>query len=160
MRTTVLNPGACQAEVLVLDEPLSFWGGFDPVHGTIIDQRHPQCGASLAGMAVAMPGSRGSAGTPATIAEAIRRGCGPAAFLLTSHDVNIAIGAMVTDRLYGGTTPVLALAPENHAQLRTRETVEIARDGAIARQGLAPPHAKYTTRLSVIASLVRCVAMV
>jgi predicted aconitase with swiveling domain len=133
IRTTVLNPGACRAEVLVLDDALSFWGGFDPATGRIIDQHHPQCGTSLAGKAVAMPGSRGSAGTPAAIAEAVRRGCGPAAFLLGSSDVNIAIGAMVADRLYGGETPVLVLGPEEYGQIATGEDVDIARDGAVIR---------------------------
>jgi predicted aconitase with swiveling domain len=131
-RGAVLNPGACRAEVLVLDEALSFWGGFDPAAGTVIDRHHPQAGVSLAGKAVAMPGSRGSAGTPAAIAEAIRRGCGPAAFLLATRDVNIAIGAMIADRLYGGTTPVLALAPEDYARLNPGATVEIGPDGTLA----------------------------
>ena len=42
IRTTVLNPGQCRARALVLDEPLSFWGGFDPADGTIVDRHHPQ----------------------------------------------------------------------------------------------------------------------
>ena len=31
IQAPVLNAGECRAAVLVLDEPLSFWGGFDPV---------------------------------------------------------------------------------------------------------------------------------
>jgi len=79
-----------------------------------------------------MPGSRGSAGTPAAIAEAIRRGCGPAAFLLATRDVNIAIGAMVAHRLYGTATPVLALAPADCDRLGTGQTVVITQDGAVS----------------------------
>jgi len=109
IRAAVLNPGRCRAPALVLDEPLSFWGGFDPVRGVIVDQHHPQRGACLAGTVLVMPGSRGSAGTPAAIAEAIRRGVGPVAVVLGSADVNIAIGAMVADRLYGG-----AVGPGGH----------------------------------------------
>ena len=131
IRTTVLNAGQCRAPVLVLDEPLSFWGGFDPVHGTIIDQHHPQRGACLAGSVLVMPGSRGSAGTPAGIAEAIRRGVGPAAILLGAADVNIAIGAMVAERLYEHATPVLAVAPEDYPRLRTGDEVAIAMDGVV-----------------------------
>jgi predicted aconitase with swiveling domain len=130
-RTTVLNPGECRAEVLVLDEPLSFWGGFDPVNGTVVDSHHPQRGASIAGKVLVMPGSRGSAGTPAGIAEAIRRGVGPVAVLLGVADVNIAIGAMVADRLYGGTTPVLAVGPEDYGRLRTGDEIAIAVDSTV-----------------------------
>jgi len=41
----VIFDGECRAETLVLDEPLSFWGGLDPQTGRIIDERHPQQGA-------------------------------------------------------------------------------------------------------------------
>jgi predicted aconitase with swiveling domain len=130
-RTMVLNPGECRATVLVLDEPLSFWGGFDPVHGIVVDRHHPQRGAAVAGKVLVMPGSRGSAGTPAGIAEAIRRGAGPVAVLLGTADVNIAIGAMVADRLYGGATAVLAVGGEDHARLRTGDEVTVGPDGAV-----------------------------
>ncbi|MFQ5565991.1 MAG: aconitase X swivel domain-containing protein [Paracoccaceae bacterium] len=131
IRTTVLNPGRCRAAALVLDEPLSFWGGFDPVRGVIVDQHHPQRGACLAGKALVMPGSRGSAGTPAAIAEAIRHGVGPVAFLLGSADVNIAIGAMVAERLYGDAVPVLAVAPEDYPRLGTDDEITVAADGTV-----------------------------
>jgi predicted aconitase with swiveling domain len=131
IRATVLNPGQCSATALVLDEPLSFWGGFDPVHGTIVDHHHPQRGECIAGKVLVIPGSRGSAGTPAAIAEAIRRGTGPVAVVLGAADVNIAIGAMVADHLYGGATPVLVAAPEDYARLRTGEEITIAADGAV-----------------------------
>jgi len=131
IRATILNPGACRAPALVLDEPLSFWGGFDPVHGTIVDRSHPQRGACLAGKVLVMPGSRGSAGTPAAIAEAIRRGVGPVAIVLASADVNISIGAMVADRLYGNAVPVLAVAPEDYPRLRTGDEIANALDGTV-----------------------------
>ncbi|MDH3666104.1 MAG: DUF126 domain-containing protein [Paracoccaceae bacterium] len=126
----VLHPGMARAPLLVLDEPLSFWGGFDPGTGRIIDRHHPQRGSEIAGQVLAMPGSRGSAGTPAGVAEAIRRGCGPAAILLGARDVNVAIGAMVAARLYGLIVPVVtvetcleSLPPDGIA--------EIAEDGRI-----------------------------
>ncbi len=139
IRATVLNPGQCRARALVLDEPLSFWGGFDPVHGTIVDRHHPQRGTCLAGKVLVMPGSRGSAGTPAGVAESIRRGTGPAAVLLGTADVNIAIGAMVADRLYGGATPVLAVAPEDYPRLRTGDEIAIAADGTVTITAGAGP---------------------
>ncbi|MHA1529555.1 MAG: aconitase X swivel domain-containing protein [Alphaproteobacteria bacterium] len=131
IRTTILNPGRCRAPALVLDEPLSFWGGFDPARGVIVDRHHPQRGACLAGKVLVMPGSRGSAGTPAAIAEAIRRGVGPVAILLGTKDVNIAIGAMVAGRLYGGAVPVLAVAAEDYPRLRTGDEITIAVDGTV-----------------------------
>ena len=56
----VVFAGDCSAETLVLDEPLSFWGGLDPKTGLIIDEQHPQKGQSVAGRVLLMPGTRGS----------------------------------------------------------------------------------------------------
>jgi predicted aconitase with swiveling domain len=139
IRATVLNPGQCRARALVLDEPLSFWGGFDPVRGVIVDRHHPQRGECLAGKILVMPGSRGSAGTPAGVAESIRRGTGPAAVLLGTADVNIAIGAMVADRLYGSAVPVLAVAPEDYPRLRSGDEITIAVDGTVTVTAGADP---------------------
>ena len=37
----ILTPGTAQATTLVLSEPLSFWGGYDPATGVI---RHVDAG--------------------------------------------------------------------------------------------------------------------
>lgn len=130
-KTAVLNPGEAEANALVLDDPLSFWGGFNPKTGEIIDRLHPQVGASIAGTIMVIPASRGSAGTPAGVAEAIRRGSGPAAILLGRADVNITIGAMVADRLYGTSTPVLIPAADDYRTVRTGDTIAIEQNGTV-----------------------------
>ena len=129
--TVVLNPGHARAPALVLDEPLSFWGGFDPVLGTVIDRNHPQSGACLAGKVLVLPGSRGSAGTPAGLAEAIRRGAGPVAVLLGTKDVNIAIGAMVAARLYNLEVPVLFVKSDDYDRLAPGDEICVAADGTV-----------------------------
>lgn len=109
--------------VLRLDEPLSFWGGLDPATGTIIDQAHPQAGSSMAGRVVAMPGSRGSSGTPGVLGEAIRAGVGPDALVITKADVNLLAGVMVAEALYGIVCPVLLVDAETLERLRTGDAV-------------------------------------
>ena len=49
IRATVLNGAAAEGPVVVLDEPLSFWGAFDTKTGIILDVHHPQRGACLTG---------------------------------------------------------------------------------------------------------------
>ena len=115
----LLNPGFAQGQVLKLEEPLSFWGGFDPSDGRILDRNHPQVGESISSKVLVIPGSRGSAGTPGGIAEALRRKVGPAAILLLQADVNITIGAQVADFLYTTTTPVLVLNDNDFSALQT-----------------------------------------
>ena len=55
----ILVPGIAAGELIVLDEPLSLWGGLDPLTGELIDIHHPQVGQPLAGKVVVMPSGRG-----------------------------------------------------------------------------------------------------
>lgn len=106
-----LVPGDASGSVIVLHEPLSFWGGFDPESGTIIDQRHPQVGTVLTGAVVVMSAGRGSSSASSVIAEAIRLGTAPAAMILTSVDAIVALGAIVADEMYGSVMPIAVVPP-------------------------------------------------
>ena len=106
MSMTVLHPGAARGDVLVLDEPLSFWGAFDPQSGIIIDVSHPQRGQCITGKLLMMERTRGSGTAPGGMAEAIRLSTAPAAIILVTPDVNLAVGAMVADELYGRSCPI------------------------------------------------------
>ncbi|MDA7965536.1 DUF126 domain-containing protein [Ruegeria sp.] len=128
----VLNPGKAQGALLVLEDALSFWGGFDPQTGRILDDHHPQKGASIRGRVLAMPHSKGSAGTPAGMAESIRKGVGPVAILLRKADVNVTIGAMVAARLYDLHIPVLQVPDPLFAQLVTGQVIAIDPSGHIS----------------------------
>lgn len=131
---TVLHAGAAAGRVLVLDEPLSFWGAFEPRTGTIIDVHHPQRGVCLSGTILLMRESRGSGSAPGSLAEAIRLGTGPAAIILVEPDVNLAIGAAVAESLYGKPCPVLAVSEAEFARLKTAARIRILEDGAILPQ--------------------------
>ena len=87
--------------ILHLTAPLSFWGGFEPRTGEIVDIHHPQRGAKLGGKIVLMASSRGSGTAPGALAKSIRLATGPAALIMVEPDVNLAIGAQVAATLYG-----------------------------------------------------------
>jgi predicted aconitase with swiveling domain len=120
-----LAPGTAAGELLVLDEPLSLWGGLDPASGTLIDAHHPQVGAALVGRVVAMPSGRGSSSSSYVLAEAIRSGAAPAAFLLGEPDAIVALGALVAAELYGVGLPVVVLDRETYACLATGTQLEV-----------------------------------
>ena len=101
-----LVPGAAAGAPLRLDEPLSFWGGLDPVSGLIIDRWHPQRSANVAHRVLMMPAGRGSSSGSASLAEALRLGAGPAAILLLERDAIVIVGALVAAELYGRECPV------------------------------------------------------
>ncbi|MDG2261755.1 MAG: DUF126 domain-containing protein [Actinomycetota bacterium] len=131
-QATVLNPGSVEAEAIVLDEELSFWGGFDPATGTILDISHPQRGASLSGKVVVMPASRGSAGTPGALGESLRIGTGPAGIVLLERDINIAVGAMVVASLYDSHCPVVVVNEGDYNTIDAGDQVIISADGVIS----------------------------
>jgi len=114
--------GPIEGQILKLDEPLSFWGGFDPATGEIIDVNHPQCGQSIKGKVLALPYAKGSAGTPAAVCEAIRAGCGPVAILVREPDANLATGLRVAEQLYGISIPSQQIGAETFDQLTTNQS--------------------------------------
>ena len=107
MEATRLVEGSASGDALVLDEPLSFWGGLDPVTGEIVEVNHPQRGQRVTGRILVMPSGRGSSSSATVLAEAIRLGTGPAGIVLGEPDQIIAIGALVAAELYGTRIPVV-----------------------------------------------------
>jgi uncharacterized protein len=127
----VLSAGTAAGRPLVLAEPLSFWGAFDPITGHIVDAHHPQCGACLTGRIVIMPETRGSGSAPGSIAEAVRRGTAPLALILLKPDVNLAVGSFIAAALYGKSCPVLSVDPSDYRRLAEAAHIAIAEDGTI-----------------------------
>ena len=127
-----LAAGRATGPVLVLSEPLSFWGGFDPATGRIIDRHHPQLGAALAGAVLVLPGGRGSSSSSSVLAEAIRAGTAPAAIVLREADPIVALGALVAAELYGHRMPVVQIDEPGYRALRPGMVVAVsaADDGA------------------------------
>jgi predicted aconitase with swiveling domain len=128
VRGRSLAPGAASGAALVLDEPLSLWGGVDPATGIVIDARHPQRGESVTGRVLVMPGVRGSSSSSSILAEAVRAGTAPAAILLGDPDLILAVGAAVADELYGRQVPVVQLARGELAGIANGAHVRV--DGA------------------------------
>jgi predicted aconitase with swiveling domain len=130
----VLCPGESSGPLLVLKEPLSLWGGFDPHTGIVLDTHHPQHGLCLSGRILLMPHTRGSGSAPGALAEAIRCKTAPLAIILRGRDVNLAIGSLVAQSLYGAHCPILALDDANYDTLSTASRAIIAEDGTITAE--------------------------
>jgi predicted aconitase with swiveling domain len=121
-----LAPGHASGPALVLDEPLSFWGGLDPSTGRLIDVRHPQRGSIVTARVLVMPAGRGSSSSSSVLAEAIRAGTAPAAIVLRSSDPIVALGAIVASELYAILMPVVvggdAIADGDRVEVIADET--------------------------------------
>ena len=112
-------------ELLVLDEPLSFWGGTDLATGVITDVHHPQRGTSLAGRVVAMSASRGSSSSSSVLAEQLRAGVGPSALILTGRDAILALGALAAAELYGSSVPIVLIDANELAGLAADSGIRV-----------------------------------
>ena len=130
-KAQVLTAAQTHGPVLVLDEPLSFWGAFEPRTGVILDVHHPQRGASVKGTILLMRESKGSGSAPGAIAEAIRLGTAPAAIITTGIDSFFALASVVAGVMYGQEVPVIALDAADFARLRTGQQIEISASGSI-----------------------------
>jgi len=127
----ILIAGFARGSALVLDDSLSFWGGFDPSNGEIIDVHHPQYQQLVGGRILCISESRGSAGTPGGIAETLRNGSGPAAFILGERDVNISVGTLVANRLYDLEVPVIEVSLSVMKQISSGDQLIIDRRGVM-----------------------------
>jgi len=130
-KARLLTSGAAEGPVLSLDEPLSFWGAFEPRSGVILDVHHPQRGACVTGTVLVMTETRGSGSAPGAIAEAIRLGTAPVAIVLAEPDINLAVGAEVAAVLYGRRCVIACVTAEELHGLRKAGRISIATDGMI-----------------------------
>lgn len=138
MRGNPIIPGQARGVALVSDEPLSFWGGYDWQTGEITDRRHPLSGQVAAGRVLCLPFTRGSSTTTAVLLEAIRYGTAPAAILTTAPDFFFALASVVADELYTRPVPLVALAADDFARLRTGEKLVIEPDGSVSQDDSLP----------------------
>ena len=112
-------------------EPLSFWGGYDPHTGEILDRRHPLSGERAAGRVLAIPFTKGSSTTTQILLEAIRAGTAPSAIVSRGEDAFLALASIVADEMYEKPIPILAVSPEDFGRLRTGQRIEIWETGRI-----------------------------
>lgn len=120
-----LVPGRATGPVSALREPLSMWGGLDVETGQVIDRWHPDHGRKLSGTILLMESGRGSSSSASVIAEAIRRGTGPVAIVLSEPDAILTIGAMVAADLYAKACPIVTVARADYARIATARALDI-----------------------------------
>ncbi len=124
-------PGEATGTALVLEEPLSMWGGLDPEDGAVIDRRHPQVGEVVSDRVLVLPFGRGSSSSSSVLAEAIRLGTAPAAIVMAEPDDIILLGALAAEELYGITCPVVVVDGDTYADIATGDEVRVTADGTV-----------------------------
>ncbi len=127
----VLVEGSAVGPLLRLTRPISFWGGVDPVAGTIVDPRHPQFGTSIAGTVLAIPSAVGSSSSSAIMLELLREKQAPVAILMGKADAILALGVVVGAELGYPAIPVIESSVEDLESLPDGATVQVDEAGEV-----------------------------
>jgi len=131
----IIVAGEAEGELLVSNEPLSFWGGYDHQTGEIIDRRHPLSGQIAKDRILAIPNTIGSSTTTAVLLEAVRAGTAPAAILTTSTDSFLALASIVAAEMYHRPIPIVALSIEQFTTLKSGSNITVRKDGTLHLTG-------------------------
>ena len=124
----VLVDGVGQGPLLRLGAPIGFWGGVDPESGRLMDPRHPDHGANIAGRVLTVPGTVGSSSSSAVMLELLRLGRAPAALLLAEADAILTLGVIVAREMGYATIPVLEVAAKALATLPESGEIRVEGD--------------------------------
>ena len=122
LKGTIVHPGPpAEGRLLVLEKPISFWGGVDPLTGAIMDPRHPRHGEQLGGRVLVMERTIGSSSSSAVMLELLRNRVAPAAIVVGRTDAILLLGILVAQELGYGTIPVLQIGAPDIARLQGKD---------------------------------------
>lgn len=138
IRARTLIPGSAEGMLLILEQPLSLWGGVTLETGDIMDRSHPQFGQNISGRILAMRSGRGSSSSSSALVELARTGHAPAAILLMTSDPILIMGALVATDLYDVSLPVLQITPENWSHLRHGGTIRCEASDQLTGAAIRP----------------------
>ena len=117
MNGVPVHAGEGRGRLLVLEHPLSFWGGVDPETGRVSDPRHPQYGEPLSGRILVMERAIGSSSSSAIMLELLRNDVAPAAIVLGSTDAILVLGVLIAEELGYPSIPLVDVGGEGFERL-------------------------------------------
>lgn len=130
-QSEVLVRGSASGEVCATSEMLSFWGGYRPDDGTVIDRHHPLCGAVLSSKIFVLPKGKGSSTGSAVLVDALNSGHAPAGIVMSAVDEIIALGAVVFAEFYGESIPVVVLSEADFRKAAQAKWISIDDEGIV-----------------------------
>jgi predicted aconitase with swiveling domain len=91
----MISPGKVEAEAIVSDEPIGFYGGIDAKTGEVIEKGHQLEGESVTRKVLVFPCGKGSTVGSYVIYGLQRNGVGPAAIVNKETETIVATGAIL-----------------------------------------------------------------
>jgi predicted aconitase with swiveling domain len=89
--------GIVEAEALVTDDAISFYGGVDPDTGKIVEAKHELEGVMVTGKILVFPTGKGSTVGSYTMYRMMKNKTAPAAIVNQQIDTIIAVGCIISE---------------------------------------------------------------
>ena len=89
--------GYAEGEALVSSEPVSFYGGVNPLTGCITEPGHCCCGENVSGKVFVFPTGKGSTVGSYVIYRMKKLGTAPAAIINVETEAILATGCVISD---------------------------------------------------------------
>jgi len=89
--------GKAEGLALVSSEPVSFYGGVDPVTGCVTEPGHCCCGENITGKVFVFPTGKGSTVGSYVIYRMKKLGTAPAAIINVETEAILATGCVISD---------------------------------------------------------------
>lgn len=126
-----LVTGEANGKIISSTEMLSFWGGFNPETGFIVDHHHPLWNVNIANKILVIPRGKGSSTGSPILVDSIMANNSPQAIILNEVDEIIALGAIVCEQFYERTIPVVVLNNEDFKQALKSKEARLMTNGNI-----------------------------
>lgn len=131
VRGRVLVSGSAEAGICATRNMLSFWGGYDPASGEVVDRHHPLSGENLTGRIFALPKGKGSSTGSAVLLDALHSGHVPAGIILNKVDEIIVLGVVVFEEFFEQKIPVVQLDDADFEATFSARSASISEDGMV-----------------------------
>lgn len=118
--------GIARGAALVTRQPMCLYDSLDPKSGRIVNRRHELYGKNVSRKILIFPRGTGSSTSAATILEAARCNKAPKAIINMETEPIIAVGAILAEKLYGKTIPIVHRPEKDPADLiETHDLIEV-----------------------------------
>lgn len=137
LQAEVLVDGAARGPVVATQQALSFWGGFNPATGKVIDRRHPLQGVVLTDTVFVVPHGKGSSTGSPVLVDALLQGTAPAGIILNRVDEIIALGGLIYQEFFDRTIPIVVLDDAAFEIASHASSIHIAPGGEVLAHTMA-----------------------
>jgi predicted aconitase with swiveling domain len=97
LKGRIIYKGNVEAEALVSEMPISFYGGVDPNTGLVLEKGHQLNGQSVKGKILVFPQGKGSTVGSYTLYRMKKNGTSPAGMINKECETIVAVGAIISE---------------------------------------------------------------